>query len=988
MAEERLRIFIEWIEQHPKKYEDVIKKLEGLKDQYKAMKSILVDTTKPLEQQAKVHEAMNAVRDEATNKIIRQIPAVKMAQEAQKRMDEQAEAGNKKWEGIGAAIEKFGRKVGFTGFIVAFSVQRIIRSLQQFTKYFIDAIKATADWPDKLGEVAYAMGMLQFTGAGTSDTMKLLSGTMTDLASKGPTVQALWLGLNAVWTSVQTTLATALIPALTQTLAQLGKFLVTKDAQAALANLAGSIGSLFIALAGMAPMIIQLVTGFTYILNVIKPFLPIILPLVAGMLLLGMVCSVLGPILTVLGGVIGFIVKAKRWWMLQTNLNTVSMQRLKLSIVATIGSLLLMGIMLYAMSRTATAAATDVSNSFDKLGESGKLGMWTITDAQGNLMYSINTLTNEVSDASGNIIGYYNTMTGALVRSNGDIIGAIDQATNKFYGADGAAGTLRTGVENLSSALSKFDTSGIATGMNGLTDAAGGLTDQLGLVNIAFIAIGAISFVELLIRIGTVIAGIGGIGTAMAGTSAIYTYEAGKLVAVTGGLSTSLSGVLGMLSVAAPWVIGLTAAAVAARILKAELEAATEAALPGYKEIEKKTGFPVIPPTPIQGQMDLAHEIADAFINLGNWFGSLKIPGFQFGTKRVPKTGIYQLEKGEKVIPTREYGPEEKKTSIIENIVEMKKGWNRKWEVPKIEVPKGQFGVRRVPERNIYRLEKGETVIDRRLKEKKTVLDRSRIERTKHEVERAEVSSERSITNVFSQISEYGKDVTDRVETITNSLQVFEKFEKLPAAQLKLPRAGKGQVASVGKVPGKSIIENIVEMKQGLSKKWIPPKVVVPKSTVSKLVVPKSATVAGGTKSEKEVVRTERSMERELGGSEKYVSEIFSQITEYGKTVTERVETVNNSFREFEKLGKLPAMRIEVPRTPRERRAEPERFTLPPGEYGAPNEGTVATVVMPTPQNITISTSITIENVSTELDAERLADIINRQIAEGIRRKR
>jgi hypothetical protein len=33
MAEERLRIFIEWIEQHPKKYEDVIKKLEGLKVQ-------------------------------------------------------------------------------------------------------------------------------------------------------------------------------------------------------------------------------------------------------------------------------------------------------------------------------------------------------------------------------------------------------------------------------------------------------------------------------------------------------------------------------------------------------------------------------------------------------------------------------------------------------------------------------------------------------------------------------------------------------------------------------------------------------------------------------------------------------------------------------------------------------------------------------------------------------------------------------------------
>lgn len=668
MAEERLRIFIEWIEEHPKKYADVIAKLEALKTQYKAMKDIIVDTTQPIEKQAKVHEAMSSVYDDHKNRIIRLIPAVRMAQDAQERMNEEAVKGVVKWEGIGKSIEKFGRKVGFTGFIVAFSIQRIIKTLQQFIKYFTDSIKATADWPDKIADVAYAMGMLQYTGLGTSDTMKLLSGTMNSLISEGPKVESLWLGLNAVWTSVQTTLATALIPALTQVLAQLGAFLVTKEAQAAMANLASAVGSLFISIAQLTPIFIQLATGFAIILNFIKPLLPIIVPLVAAMMLLGMVCSVIGPILTVLGGVIGFVVKAKRWWMVQTNLNTISMQRLKMAIVGTIGSLVIIGIMLYAMSQTATASATDVSKSFDKLSSSAVKMDWEITDANGNILYTINTLTNEVSDSTGKIIGYYDTMTGSLIRSNGSLIGTIDQASNIFTGYDGVLGKLKTTVGDLASALSSFDTSGLESGMSNLNDTANGLNGQLNLVNIAFIAMGAIQFTALLFQIYSVISGVGGIGTAMVGVKAIYTYEAGVMVASTTTLGASISSVLGMLSVAAPWIIGLTAAAIAAKALNDELDKRTEEALPGYKAIEEQTGFPVIPATPVQGQMDLAQEIYNALSQIPNWISSLRFPGFQFGGK-VQRTGLYHLERGENVRSTREYGPEKDEGGLVSKVI-------------------------------------------------------------------------------------------------------------------------------------------------------------------------------------------------------------------------------------------------------------------------------------------------------------------------------
>lgn len=652
MSEEKLRIILEWVEAHPKKYEDAVKKLDALKKQFKDMRSILVDTTQPLEKQAKVHEAMNAVYDEARTKIARTIPAARMAMDAQKKLEEQATAGGRKWTVSGKQIEAFGRKVGFTGFIVNFSIQRMIRTLTQFTQYFIDSIKAVADWPDKIMDVAYAMAMMDYAGTGTAESQKLLSDTMDTLINQGPTVESLWLGLNAVWTSIQTTLATALIPALQEVLTYLSAFLATAGAQASLRELAAAIGNLFVALAGVAPTIIQIITYFAQFLSVLQPVLPQVIWLVAIMMSLGMVCSVLGPIITVLGSIIHGVGTIQTWWRLKTLENAATMNTLKLAIIGTITTLVILGVMLYALSRTATATASDVGKSFNDLTGNATKMTWDITDANGNLLYSINTLTNEVSDATGKIIGYYDPMTGAIMKDSITMIGSINESNKSFQGMDGTVGTLDTHMGDLSTSMS--DLGSDLGGLNSSIAGPGGLTESLEGMKLVMLVIAGIQFAGVISSLGTLAGTLGSLGgtLAWAGTAAGTSWAEVFLAAafpVLAGLVPMIGGLL----LSGKWTIS-------------DLIEWDPAWTKWWTEDMPK-GF----------WASWVGQGIKAIGGLGEWimgpFGWQKptfiAPGQsgqggvgQFGIPSVPRTGYYRLEKGERVKATREYGPPEEGT--------------------------------------------------------------------------------------------------------------------------------------------------------------------------------------------------------------------------------------------------------------------------------------------------------------------------------------
>lgn len=815
MSEERLQLILEWVEAHPKKYADVISKLAALEKQYKAMKSILVDTTQPLEKQAKMNEMMNTVRDEAREKIVRTIPAVRMAQEVQKRLDEQAKAGVAKWESIGNAISRFGRKVGFTGFIVTFSLQRVIRTLGQFVKYFTDSIKAVADWPDRLMDVAFALALLESQGLATSNTQKLLSGTMDTLVSQGPKVEALWLGLQAVWTSIQTSLAVALIPALTEVLAVLSEFLVTRGAQVALTNLSTAVGQLFIALAGMAPMIIQIVTYLAQLLSAMGPFLPIIIPIVTALLLLGTVASILGPIFTVLGSTIHFVIEAKKWWLVQTIKNAAAMHYLKMAIVTTISTLAILGVILWGISQTATASATDISKSFDKLGSSATKMEWTITDANGNLMYTINTLTNDVSDSTGKIIGYYDSMSGTLLTTDNQMIGSINDITGKFQGMDGSVGDVNKSLSD----LANLNLSNLSSSIGGLDTSLGNVNSTMNALNWVMGAVAAVSFANLAASIAQVVlpaTAVNGIidGILTVCETIIYS-TIPSLAAAFGGFFITAG-------------IAWTALGTQTSLFFQFLEDLT-----GKKyTISFFDSF-----------LERLNDLKVAFENLLRSLG-ISVPGLkteepemkrggQFGIQRVPKTGKYQLEKGEKVIATRTYGPvEEEPSPLIQRIGEVgkdlaiglttiaggqfgiqrilepgqlkesekvatKEVYSSVKEVPvitlakqyaekslenekliqnfntvtkqmetikkeRIETPKGQFGVQKAPKANIYQLEKGELV--KSVGTYGPTEEESITTLTKRYREVHESPEKKKLTQ---RLSKTGKDFTKRLKAVT-----------------------------------------------------------------------------------------------------------------------------------------------------------------------------------------------------------------------------
>jgi len=694
MAEDKMQIILEWVEDNPEVVAGVEKKVAKLYKQYLVADTALRKYNASLGDETKGFRASSAVWAEKLNAVRRTAPAYSMFTDMLEKQQEQEMAGVKKWEGLGKAISGFGRKVGFTGFIVTFSLQRIIRTLSQFVKYFTDAVKATANWPDKLMDVAYALALLETQGLATSDTQKLLSNTMDTLVSRGPAVEALWLGLQAVWTSIQTSLAVALIPTLTKVLAVLSEFLVTRGAQVALANLATAVGQLFIALAGMAPMIIQVVTVLAQLLSALGPLLPIIIPLVSVMLMLGMVCSVLGPIFTVLGSTIHFVTEAKKWWLVQTVKNTVAMHHLKLAIVTTISTLAILGVILWGLSQTATASATDISKGFDKLGSSATKMEWTITDANGNIIYTINTLTNDVKDSTGNIIGYYDSMSGSLFTTNDQLIGSINDVTGKFHGMDGSVSDVNKSISD----LANLNLSNLTDSIGGLDTSLGNVNSTMNALNWVMGAVAAVSFAELIASIAqialpatTVNGIIDGILTAC--ETIIYS-TIPSLATVFGGFFITAG-------------IAWTALGTQTSLFFQFLEDIT-----GKKyTISFFDSF-----------LERLNEIKGTIEGFLRWLGLATPPatesgylepkaaehGGQFGIKRVPKTGKYQLEKGEKVIATRTYGPVEEEpieSPLVQRIGEI--GKDLAIQLATIATPSGQFGIQRVLE--LGQLEKSVT---------------------------------------------------------------------------------------------------------------------------------------------------------------------------------------------------------------------------------------------------------------------------------------
>jgi hypothetical protein len=432
----------------------------------------------------------------------------------------------------------------------------------------------------------------------------------------------------------------------------------------------------------------------------------------------GMICSVLGPIITVLGTAIDWTGKAQLKWIALTKMNTASLLQLKMAVISTVLSLATIGVILYGLSQMSAASAASMSKDWDKLSSSATKMEWTITDANGNLMYSINTLTGEVSDSKGQIIGSYDAMSGTLIAKNNDLIGSIDDTGTHFTDFNtGAIGTVNKGISDLAEAFKGFDTSGMQTGLDGMTNSLNGMNTIM-----TFMA--AVSIVNLIARLAE-LAVASGITMGVLGTLP------------TGAVIMPPAGAVGPTGLEAPAAIAGTS--VAAWLAAHGITAAAAGAVAGA----------VAPPVALVLGLKVAQNVIEANMTEQQKFvqkraeelnkqlhipmpGKTYWPGGQFGLQRVPKTGLYKLEKGEKVTATRKYGPVEEterapveeETTIEESFTTFVKRYMEVQETQKkfvqnmeevsrqftVILPRGQFGIPRVPKAERYWLEKGETI--------------------------------------------------------------------------------------------------------------------------------------------------------------------------------------------------------------------------------------------------------------------------------------
>jgi len=318
VAERRLQLIIEWLEQNPRVYADVFKRITNLNKSYEGAKAFLIDTTKSADEQAGTFAALKDTYADNLTQIVRTDRGFRIVQDSLRKQEEAANASRKRWDLLSKRVINFGKQMGFIGWVSSFALRTLMRIATSAFKTLFDLVELTADWPTSIEKVYTAMALLESQGMLTAKTEQMLAGTIEDLTTIGPQAEAATAGLEAAKIRLATIISTTLTPALVNFINRLADILARTDVQIMLMNLGSAFGNLLLAIIPVIPILVPLITGFVKLLNALSPLFPVLIPLAAIIFTLGLVIQALGPVITIVGIILegftilwGFLTSAK-----------------------------------------------------------------------------------------------------------------------------------------------------------------------------------------------------------------------------------------------------------------------------------------------------------------------------------------------------------------------------------------------------------------------------------------------------------------------------------------------------------------------------------------------------------------------------------------------------------------------------------------------------------------------------------------------------
>jgi hypothetical protein len=548
-AEERIQIIIDWVQKNPKELKGLVQSFNNIDKAYGQAHKTLMAGTSSTKEQTKLTGYLAEALADAYEHALRHRKGFQMIKKALEIQERDLDKSQKRWEGYGKSLSKAGRTMGFYGFIVSFSIQRILRSLQDVARFFTQSITYTSKWIDGIIDARLALAYMKAAGLeGTEafeNSQRVLDATVENLYANGMKVDALWRGLNAQWHSVQVTIATALIPTLTELLALIAKQVARPETQRALQELARAFGQVALAIVPIIPSLVAVAKTIADILVFLRPFYGIIIPVVAALFVMGTVLTIIGPLITSLGYAIKAVTMLKRWWGEQT---IITQMRLK-SLGTTIGSLivsigLLAGIM-FMFTRQASASARELENDYDAMTGDIRGNIVKISDEHGNLIYTINTLTGEVENAAGELVGSWSSITGYITDdATGAILGYYDDTYNVFTGLSGEmeqySSDTTTALDEVQEATDSMDFTSLQDSMGDLDSSFDSLGETMNWI--AWVAIA-----DIIVQIGLLIGKFALLRTASSTALAGAAAAAGGEVAggIAGGAAGVGAGILG-----------------------------------------------------------------------------------------------------------------------------------------------------------------------------------------------------------------------------------------------------------------------------------------------------------------------------------------------------------------------------------------------------------------------------------------------------------
>jgi len=329
VSQRTVRMILQWLEANPGTYKSVKDKVDALSVATKRAAAAVLHGVSADRERDKILDATKSTHADYLNVIMRSIPGYKMAEDIQKRLDAQTESERKAreesiktWKRHSHQITTAGMRIGWLGYRLVMMGRIMTRYIMQPVNQVINLLK---NWQKTMSDVAYTIGILTYTGMGSTDMLATLRDTLTKLPAAGLQIQAAFGAIEGVLATIGVALAPivadvliqladaflkvwnavspTLIPALEQMANSVLPTLISLIEDVGPAIIAGFVEGLQISV----PLIIELMNAARPLLPLLAKLAGILLPFAPILMAVGMAFFFISPILMTIGTLVGWL---------------------------------------------------------------------------------------------------------------------------------------------------------------------------------------------------------------------------------------------------------------------------------------------------------------------------------------------------------------------------------------------------------------------------------------------------------------------------------------------------------------------------------------------------------------------------------------------------------------------------------------------------------------------------------------------------------